>query len=72
MNGPEEVESQRLAGEEIVPQAFGVDDGAHFAVGDFPLHQRDQDWVDQVDAGVRPTRLLTRLPRRQVRPLVSR
>jgi hypothetical protein len=69
---PEEVKNQRLAGQEIVPQAVGVDDRAHFPVSDFPPHQRDQDWVDQVDAGVRPTRLLTRLPRRQVRPLVSR
>ena len=52
LEGAEEVEGQRLAGEEIVPQTLGVDDGADLPVSDFPLHQRDQAGVDQVNAAL--------------------
>ena len=49
---PEEIEDQCLAGEQIVPEALDVDDGADFAVGDFVLDEGDQGRVDQVDAAL--------------------
>jgi hypothetical protein len=42
----EKIEYQRLAGEEIVPEAVDVDHGAEFAVGDFILDEGDQCRVD--------------------------
>ncbi len=66
-----EVEGQGLAGQQIVPEALDVDDGADLAIGDLVLDEGDQRQVNQVDAGPADAKV-TVLPRRRERPVASR
>ena len=47
----EEIEGERLAGEQVGPQTLDVDDSADLAVGDLVVDERDEGGVDQVHAG---------------------